>query len=90
MSPDVKTQAGEEQRWATAHLAWGTECSPARLEMRRAAGRGQTRKGPVRKVREADLDAEDNKGLKRGSLRMRKVTGWARDGLEKAGLEAAR
>lgn len=44
----------------------------------------------MRKVREADLDAEDNKGLKQGSLCMTKVTGWARDGLEKAGLEAAR
>lgn len=60
------------------HLAWGTEGGPARLEMRWAAGRGQTRKGPMRKVGEVDLDAEGNKGLKSGGWCMRKVTGCGR------------
>lgn len=47
--------------------------------MRWAVGRGQIRKPPVRKGREADLDAESNEGLlKQGRSCVRKVIGQGR------------
>lgn len=87
----MKSLAGEEQRWAVrVCLAWGTECGPALLEVRWAAGRGQTMKGLVREVRETYLDAEGNKGLKQGSLWTRTVPGGVRDRWEEARQEADR
>lgn len=52
---------------------------PACREMRWVVGGGQTRKHPVRKGREADLDTESNEGLlKQGSSCVGKVTGQGR------------
>lgn len=72
---------GSEGVSGLGNRAWSSSAG-----VRWVAGRGQTRKGSVRKVREADLDAGSKKGSKQGSLCRSKV----RPGVEEAELEAAR